>query len=288
MKPLAYYSYLLRPGHISATLLLGGRSSLTTNSAACSQLSRRASTTPPHTLRFLPFARQQHRLISSGYSQPTAAQELAEELQFYNHRKWGWVIYRCTYGDDEAWERFKVLVTRYSRRDLQDKDVPQIVADGIDWTFVSDPTTLDGASRNALRKRFQSWVADAEPAEQSGLIPSRLAQHNLKSSRYTYFVQVDEASLRSVVDADPADDLDPGWVNLVRCAEGLDDNLSPEGQIAQEEYKRELAKEGEEYISENWIMLAASSMSVDFYASLNSISESWYMHYSQPPNLVVY
>ncbi|KAM3497119.1 hypothetical protein MY10362_009517 [Beauveria mimosiformis] len=223
--------------------------------------------------------------MSSLKDYPTDEHSIADELDFFNEKKWGWVIYRCTYGDDAAWERFKELVARQTRKDLTSSpysDAPPVppprsVVDGVDWRFVSDPA-LQGASKEALRERFRAWVAKdrSDPPARPGYM----------SSRHSHFVQVDEASLRSVVNDDDPDVWKSGWVNLVRCVEGLDYNPSLEWEAAQGKYRKELDENGEEYIPEDWIMLAASSLTPSFYGSLNTMSENWYMYYSQPPNLV--
>lgn len=31
------------------------------------------------------------------------------DLRRLKHNKWGWVIYRCTYGDDKAWAKFQKI-----------------------------------------------------------------------------------------------------------------------------------------------------------------------------------
>jgi hypothetical protein len=40
------------------------------------------------------------------------------------HNKWGWVIYRCTYDDDEAWARFKQIINQRSRKTIAESDTP--------------------------------------------------------------------------------------------------------------------------------------------------------------------
>lgn len=229
-----------------------------------------------------------NRQLPSAATESPAYVELAEELEFCNPRKWGWVIYRTAYGDDEAWEFFVQLVTRHSRYDLDFAKAPPILADTVEWTFVSDRATLDGASRDELRKRFVSWVAETEAAYEPREIPISVARHQLRPCRHINFVQVDEASLRSVVDTAPADDWDCGWVNLVRCAEGQDYNLDVKYKAELETYQKQLAQAGEEYITEDWVMLAAGDLSIGFYAALGSAPENWHMFYSQPPNLVLY
>jgi hypothetical protein len=66
------------------------------------------------------------------------------------NRKWGFVIYRCTYDDDAAWERFMAHLntrTRLSLESYKDGDLfPRI-----DWSVQQDPS-LDGASVEEVRE----------------------------------------------------------------------------------------------------------------------------------------
>lgn len=209
-----------------------------------------------------------------------AAQNILGDLRYFNHTKWGWVIYRCTYGDDAAWERFREIITSRAREDLAERDhVPREVVDGMDWKFFSDQATLDGASREQLRRRFRTWADEAEKTDQ----PGAYAHSELKwgnsflSQRYKMFVQVDEEALRSVVDADPSEHLDVGWVNLVRADEGMDRGLNV-GVFGSEE----------EHVEEGWMMIASDLLGPDFYNVFNNMPESWYVYYSAPPQLVVY
>ncbi|KAJ3473128.1 hypothetical protein NLG97_g10500 [Lecanicillium saksenae] len=102
-------------------------------------------------------------------------------------------------------------------------------------------------------------------------------------TRYRFFVQVDEECLRSVVEQPE----DPGWVYLVRCEEGLDYNQSPEELRDVEEYKKQLVNE-EDCDAEDCILLSASSLGLVCYVDLSFDLVSWYVEYSQPPNLVVW
>jgi hypothetical protein len=74
------------------------------------------------------------------------------------HDKRGFVIYRCTYQDEEAWNRFEQIILENTQEEMQESDAPE-VADKLEWTFVEDRAALDGASRTQLRKRFNQWAA---------------------------------------------------------------------------------------------------------------------------------
>jgi hypothetical protein len=42
------------------------------------------------------------------------------------HNKWGWLIYRSTYDDDEAWTRLKQTLTQQSRHIIAASDTPEL------------------------------------------------------------------------------------------------------------------------------------------------------------------
>jgi hypothetical protein len=87
-------------------------------------------------------------------------QVISKSLKNEKHDKWGWIIYRTTYDDDEGWTRFKQLITQQSFANIAESDAPEI-ADSLQWMFVEDRATLDGATKDHLRSRFQQWASDA-------------------------------------------------------------------------------------------------------------------------------
>lgn len=85
---------------------------------------------------------------------------IQDDLLSRKHDRRGWVIYRCTYGDNEAWARFQQIIHQRSRQTMAASDTPE-AADGLEWTVVEDRGALDGASRDQLRACFQTWAAEA-------------------------------------------------------------------------------------------------------------------------------
>jgi hypothetical protein len=119
------------------------------------------------------------------------------------HDKRGFVFYRCTYEDDQAWERFKQVFRERTQRALQRSDTLE-VADSHEWTFVDDRPALDGASRSQLRERFNNRAAHAIATEQPRA-KAEIERDPMPTSgipRYNYFIQVDDKALQSVI-ADP-------------------------------------------------------------------------------------
>lgn len=92
------------------------------------------------------------------------SQILKESLEAIKHDKWGFVVYRTTYADDEAWACFKKAVDERSRESIAESDAPELT-ESLEWTFVEDRDALDGASRDQLRARFKTWAAEAVKTE---------------------------------------------------------------------------------------------------------------------------
>ncbi len=167
-----------------------------------------------------------------------ASQQIHETLQRGNMGKWGWVIYRTSYKDDAAWDRFQHYVSEWSQKALKEDDASPVVSGAVDWTFVSDPA-LDGAPREQLRERFHRWRKTAIWTEN----PRRRSPETSLDipQRYMYFVQVDEDALDSVMRAGTPDQ-DAGAVHFVHC-----DDKMPNGT------------------DEVWTMLSKKVVSTEFW-----------------------
>ncbi|KAK4221945.1 hypothetical protein QBC38DRAFT_504463 [Podospora fimiseda] len=74
------------------------------------------------------------------------------------HPKWGFLIYRVHYGDNEAWERFMDILTRVSesriRQSRKERLLPYLF-----WTKMEDRAAYEGASKDAIRQHFRHWVS---------------------------------------------------------------------------------------------------------------------------------
>lgn len=82
--------------------------------------------------------------------------------------------------------------------------------ESLDMKVFEDRSTLDGASKDYVREQFREWGESAPQQEQSSEADAG------RSQRYRYCLQVDEASLRSVVDAPPrGGPYKMGHVNLI-------------------------------------------------------------------------
>jgi hypothetical protein len=90
-----------------------------------------------------------------------------------------------TYDDDEGWTRFKQFIIQRSRADIAESDAPEI-AGSLEWTFVEDRTTLDGASKDHLRSSFKQWASEAPKTEKPRVEDHRFGTHGIPP--YAYFI----------------------------------------------------------------------------------------------------
>ena len=137
------------------------------------------------------------------------------QLQEDGHKIWGWVIYRCTYGNDEEWAEFMRRLTYYIENTLRDNNALDMLPSA-DYHVFEDRDQFDGAHPSAVLDHFTQWAATAPQHEQGeGAYPMR-------SQRYNYCLHVDQEALQSVIGgpAPPADYFGSGYVNLV-CNEIL-------------------------------------------------------------------
>ncbi|KAF1988766.1 hypothetical protein K402DRAFT_391467 [Aulographum hederae CBS 113979] len=176
-------------------------------SIALSSISRFSLSQRPSRIILLQFKR-----ASSSFSPPPhramdttgpvlhdTSEDIREELVGKGLSKWGWVIYRSTYGDDETWQRFLDILKQGTGAESQHESDPG-VTDMIDWKVMEGPEFAD-ASKDAVREYFKAWTAsDEAKAEQ----PNRTINNEDGSlmgltPRYTFCVHVDTDALESVM-----------------------------------------------------------------------------------------
>lgn len=115
--------------------------------------------------------------------------------------RWGFAIYRTTYDDDVAWERYLEVLRLTARKHLARLGGDVLLEQYMDckWTpspsvqsathsgrcltnspsgpVVSDPVGLDGASKADVRRHFKSWCAGrSEERDGPGAANDRAAQ----------------------------------------------------------------------------------------------------------------
>ncbi|KAI0517891.1 hypothetical protein F5B22DRAFT_635731 [Xylaria bambusicola] len=70
---------------------------------------------------------------------------------------WGFLVYRCAYGDDEAWNRYMEAFKEQVHSTLEYYGRDHLLEQYAQWTVVEDEETLNGASKQQVRERFVQW-----------------------------------------------------------------------------------------------------------------------------------
>jgi hypothetical protein len=65
-------------------------------------------------------------------------EDVKEDLRTSSNKKWGFVVYRCTYGDDSAWERMMSRLKMQSLLNLRNHDAEDLYP-RIDWAVQENP-----------------------------------------------------------------------------------------------------------------------------------------------------
>lgn len=203
-------------------------------------------------------------------------------LKQSKHDKWGFVIYRCTYEDDEGWELFKHLLHERTQKTIQRSDAPE-VAHSLEWTFVEDRAALEDASRSRLRDRFNRWADLAFVTEQPRAHAEAQECPLFGVPRYNYFIQVDEEALKSVLAAPRRDSHGEGFVNLV------DSRWKPLGSRYPRQEDDEVFEPIGGCTEENvgWMRVAARMIDTFLYeAAIDFPGGVWYVFYQRPPEVL--
>jgi hypothetical protein len=192
------------------------------------------------------------------------ADNIERFLQEDGHRTWGFVIYRCTYDNDDDWNKLMEHLRHHTSKSLEFCNGLDIM-DSLSLTVIEDQSILDDASTSFVRMHFKQWAASAPEREQGQGIGPGLSQ------RYRYCIQVDEAALESIIE-----DEDDGFVNLIKL------EWEPHAPSA-----REPAKEPIEDCTQHdvgWMMVASKSVMVGMHHYLREYN-NWYTEYRRPPTI---
>ncbi|KAI7153368.1 hypothetical protein KC349_g8403 [Hortaea werneckii] len=161
----------------------------------------------------------------SGYfSNKTPAKRVEDLLKFYRLPKWGFIVFRCTYGDDARWARFMARLNTHKDHILREVyDKPELT-DALDWN-VQEDLSLGGATKGEVRRRFREWVKSKADIP-NGLVDFKEQFLMCENPRYNYCIHVDSDAMESMTPQPP--DLGgpegpvSGYVNVVRADEDWD------------------------------------------------------------------
>ena len=210
------------------------------------------------------------------------ADEIERQLQEDGHHTWGFVIYRTCYNNNthEDWAEFlkrlrwrmEWTFDRYNGRDILD----------LFTLTVTDDRELDGASTATVREHFRQWCITAPQSEQQQSTTGGSEIRPGQSPRYRFAIQVDAASLKSVVYDAPAppvrDASKSGWVKLIDASwqavlppETLQDFYEPIEGVVQDDV--------------GWMKIPYQRVMSEYYV-LGRDRNFWPIYYRRPPFVI--
>lgn len=218
-----------------------------------------------------------------GYGLPS----IIRSMQKTGFRKWGFRIYRCTYDDANAWNRYMDNPENELGKGLEATGSDYMLTPYHEWTIVEDREALNGASVADVRSRFRQW-SEARSVQRDGAG----AEHELIGqaglvARFEACIMVDKECLDSMEkNKGKANRLEPYFVVI-----GLD-RLAPPPVPPTEEELEELREDGDEDMleddgdDETW-MLASCQSYVELYDELCGMGPWWRLRQA-PPNIYPY
>jgi hypothetical protein len=232
----------------------------------------------------------QHRDLQY-WSETVETERINDMLDYYGLRKWGFVIYRCTYDDDSAWDRFMQHLNARKDAVLIDTYDDERLAQHLDWNVQQDPS-LDRATTDQVRERFKTWVATDARAEMPTSIDQ---QHKLQgllheNPRYKYCIRVDAEAMQSVLDGPPPNEPDlliVSYVHLIRadydwCASEEESAQLPATKVEDDpQYGCEPEIEGRTTCDVGWMKVSVDGLVPDVYELLVK-DQMWEVFYVRP------
>jgi hypothetical protein len=142
------------------------------------------------------------------------------------YKKWGWVVYRTTYGDNEKWARFEERFQEQIRRETVILDRPAdepIHIKYLDFPVRSDEAKYNNATTAQLRTDFKEWLDGDGPLKEQEMTLNEKGKVE-GAMPYSYFIRVDTEAMESVL----KDDTGRGCVDLVQVDWPEDDEEAEE------------------------------------------------------------
>jgi hypothetical protein len=155
--------------------------------------------------------------------------------RWLSQKVWGFRLYRCTFGDDEAWSKFLEILNGSVDDHLALTNCNSEQRQN--WHLdVIDDKQFENADWVKLREHFIAWAkSDAINEELTDDELQRRVQHQppqqfpgsksrqAEAPRYTHFFYVDEESMKSVLKADQGGDWNSAFVTAIDSWETFKD-----------------------------------------------------------------
>lgn len=196
---------------------------------------------------------------------------------------WGFNIYRCSYGNDKAWQRMLQLIDKHVRQTLEIEDAMDLYPRHKP-VIVEDKEKFDGATSHDVRDHFIAWVAGELPrvvsrpekffAEEESNEAGLRREWTL-GTRYNFCLFVDDICMES---------LDEMKLPVVKLLWGQWGPLEPHERdyAVHPDYEDGETNEDDEDVG--WMYMSVIDY-VGHYIRLNEY-DWWYDLYARPPYII--
>lgn len=242
---------------------------------------------PPHER---PLAIAQYNSNAEGYWAPPG------------RKYWGFTIYRCTHGDNEAWSQLMSLLYERAKKNLDERGNSERL-ESLDLTVHEDASRFVGASTMQILDYFRQWVDRAsvkEAYECENAVPILIQDSRARppflatTPRYHFCLHVDEASLYTIIDREtkvPKMNALQGHINVINHQwRGLPDE-EEQAAIREEDPDQDPLDDDEEPIEGlrvsdvGWMKMDLVSLWPGSYPTLDM---AWEHIYTRPPVMPMY
>lgn len=121
---------------------------------------------------------------------------IIQGMQQTGYHKWGFTVYRCTYSDDKAWDRYMEFIKDQTITTLDFFGQQFLLEKYLDIQVIEDPQ-LDGASKTHVRSLFAERAERDRQVENGG--PGMATSFCRRIPRFNYCVYVDQACLETLL-----------------------------------------------------------------------------------------
>jgi hypothetical protein len=237
-----------------------------------------------------------------GYGSMNPVDQIQEQLLADGHRVWGLVIYRCTYGDDAAWETCLRRLNTSIRRNMRFYCGLDLLANhNFKGTVIEDASQLDGVSTHVVRRHFREWRDKTFCEEQGSCMgvvspdSEDIYPYYSYAVRYRFCVQIDKDALQSIITCE--DTGSEAWVSFIEAdwdlqailaqraedkIEAIESGLDPEDFDKSIEFFPEIEGCNEENVG--WMKTPFHYLIPDFYSHMRNPEMPDYLYY-RPPDI---
>lgn len=118
---------------------------------------------------------------------------MIQVMQITGFHRWGFLVYRCTYSDDDAWQRYMQHFHECVRAGLEYYGRDVLLFKYLELIVVDERDTLDGATKSQVREKFRQWSATHREPDQGG--PGSTNPFAKRIPMFSFCVHVDQLCL---------------------------------------------------------------------------------------------